>query len=685
MVAARAVHTLDTLQNDAVQTPFDDALSIVGRAATGKTTALLARLDRARASGFTSPLLAGFGESPSLRLHTLAEDVLCEAGAEIRLIDDADAEAHFEAAAAPLLAMETEMLELQIDPEIPGIRSPERFLESAFRLWRNLAEALIDPEIFLERALAGATQFYAHPPNFAHPRLLAATEDKHRSALAVSQAELERQYRREIDLAKMLAQLFRAYVRVLHDNACATGRDAIAFAVQRLREDPSLGERFRHICRLAFIDDAQELTSAELALMKCVFGDTLAGVTLAGDPAARLRPGSAEALALATNRIELRECYRARVEPQVSRSSTQREEAQEIASYVERLLCGGAQPTDIAILLRWVEAATRYEEALLERNIPVQIVGDYNIFSDRRSLDALALLWNVHDPFRHDYLLRTLSNPAVHLSDASLAILCGEPVQEQTALFEEIAARPPSEAQHRDPMRAVRLGRNLLSGERDGALSDVARERVQRFRELRERWVEAQKSLPFEDFARLVWHEGLAREGALGSARARVQQAILQRLHARLCDLHKIRSSLGNVLAEAERRSFTSLETCESIENADAVAILSLEAAHGRSFDHVIVANVKPGSFPRWYAPDAFFFSPKLGMVPKDNVGDAPTARTAKFTFYLYRVKARERYYEHERRRFNYARSRANRSLLVTASGRATRGISAPEFLEELR
>lgn len=679
---------LDTMQQRAVEMPFEESLAITGAAATGKSTALRARIERARTLGYALPLVAGLEEAPSGTLRHLAFDVLAEAGTDLRLVDDVEAETIFEESAAPLLAMETALIELQIDPEVHGLRTPERFLESAFRLERKLSEAAIGAEEFLSRALAGATEFYAHPPNFADPRLLSATDDRYRASLAISEEELQRQYRREIDLAKLLAALFRVYRRALSDRRCATGRDAVAAALELFGRDSNLATRTRDAYRLAFIDDVQNLTPAELALLRCIFGERLGGVTLAGDRCAQLAAGSPLRFAGMTSaHVELSERYRTAVAPRVSRATTQKEEAAEIASYVAALVREGSDPSQIAVLLRSVESATLYSDALLAREVPVQITGDYNLFADRRVLDALALLWNVHDPYRHDYLLRTLDNPALNLSDASIAILCSESVEEQTVLFEEIPAQPPSGKQHHDETRATRLARNVLFGVRDEALSQSARERLKRWRASRESWVDAQQNVTFEAFARLVWEQGLARDGSPGSPLAHAQQAILQRLLERLTAFWAthVGASLGDLLIDAERRAQSKMEVCESLHEGAAVSIMSIECARGRSFDHVVIANVRPGAFPRWFAPDAFFFSPTLGMVPKDNVGDAPTARTAKFLYYIHRIKAKERYNEHERRLFNYARSRATRSLLVTAFGRPTRGISAPEFLEELR
>jgi hypothetical protein len=51
----------------------------------------------------------------------------------------------------------------------------------------------------------------------------------------------------------------------------------------------------------------------------------------------------------------------------------------------------------------------------------------------------------------------------------------------------------------------------------------------------------------------------------------------------------------------------------------------------------------------------------------------------------MHRAKINKAYNDEERRAFEYAISRATGAVLVTASGKATRGITAPEFLEELR
>ncbi len=679
---------LSAEQQSAVDAPYDECFAITGAAGSGKSTALAERTARARALCPDARVLV----LPSPRhLDEYAGEILRECGAGVTLVDDVEAELLFESACGSLFALEwEEFARDQLDPEVPGLARPERFLEAAFRLMRRLREADVDPEFFLARSLAGATEFYANPPNFADPALLGATKDSYHDSLDVTGAELQRQYRREIDLAKILAKLYQGYVELVNASGRMTGRDAVIAARDRLRGDAALASSLRERHRLAFLDNVEELTASQLHLLQQLFGEALHGVTLCGDPSSATAVSRmvdpARAFALATSRIELRESSAPAIARR--RAATPRDEAAFIAGQVAAWLNEGTPPEQIAVIFRSVRNVEEYERALLDRGVPVAIVGDANLFTDWRALDALALLWNAYDPFRHEWLLRTLANPALGLSDASLAILCSEPPDPQRPLFTlDDEPAPTSRRSRWDPKRDLRLGWNVIRGDQDAALTPEARARIERFRRLRAEWIEAMDTLPFEEFARRVWRDALAREGAPGSARARAQHLVLERLLAR-CRAFLATTpdaTTADVLEYAQRRMESDLETCEDAPNGAFVRLTSLEAAHGLEFDHAVVASVRPGAFPLWYAPDAFMFSPRIGMVPKENAGGARASRTAKFTYYVFATKARERYNAQERRAFAYALRRALKSVLVTASGAPTRGRTAPEFLEELR
>ncbi len=703
---------------------------ITGAAGTGKTTELLRRANEdARPALLTAASEASLevlqarhkNENITLRsLDELALEIFFHAagdGSRPSLIDDVQAALLFEEAAQPLLSLEwTEFMEAQVDPEVPGLRAPQRFLDAAFNLFLKFRDALVSPEQFLESALRGATSFYAQPPNFAHPDLLYYTKETHQNSLDVNNAELERQRRREIDLAKILSKLYRSYLDHPVKQGCLTARDAVAEAVKIVREHAAIADELRTRYPAVYVDDGQQLTLAQLQLLQAIYGENLDAVCFALDEASATstfrgaRPD--RVLAVPGERLELSDQRRSpfavdtacrhlsgaggsppvSTDPQVGltlfRATTRKAETQFIAEHVAALLDGGAQPVEIAILLRSVANARIYCDALLDRSIPVQIAGDLNVFGEPEAIDALAILWFVHDPFRHEYLLRVLSGEAVAFSDSTVAALCAEPDASQTELFtEEPLLVSGPHAPRWDPMRDVRLGWNVLRGDRDINLPDLARDRLMRLRELRKEWLAAMKTLALPELVRLIWNQGLARTGAPESARAGYQQLTLRRLHDRIDTFaaENPDASLAEFLEYAEHRMNSEFESCETVESGDAVRILSIDAATGHEFDHVIVPNVRAGAFPRYYVPDAFLYSPSLGMIAKENVGEARAARTAKFTYYMFRSKTRERYNREERRAFVYALRRAKRSALVSAHEKATRGIAAPEFLAELQ
>ena len=72
-------------------------------------------------------------------------------------------------------------------------------------------------------------------------------------------------------------------------------------------------------------------------------------------------------------------------------------------------------------------------------------------------------------------------------------------------------------------------------------------------------------------------------------------------------------------------------------------------------------------------------------MIPKEAAGDARSARTAKFTWYQHEAKLRDTYAREARRALASAIGRASKSVTITAFGKPTRGVAAPELLAELQ
>ena len=632
---------------------------------------------------------------------------------DLEVVDPLDAEEIFARAAAPLFSPEwSDWLGADVDPEIAGLRTPARFADAALRLIRKLRDAGIGDEAFLAVALRGATTFYARPPNLASPTLLSATKDEHRASLAIDASELERQRRRELDLAKILARLYRSYVDELVRRGCLTPSDALAEATHLLEHRRTIAGALRRRLRVAFVDDAHDLSPASLRFLRALFGGALDGVAVAGDPDAATqtfagaRPERIFGIAVTSVALPARALHPqiaavmrgiidgdpARPVPggdavRVLRTSDRFAEANEIAERVATLVRGGTAPARIAVLHRTLRTLATYEDALVARDVPVALAGDPALFERADVRDALALLWTATDVFRHAWTLRALQTPMLRLSDASIAILCGEPASPQPALF----ALPETEGdgdRRWDRKRDLRLGTNLLRGERDADLSPLARERIAAFRVRRSRWIQWLRTTDVASAARAIVDDGgllLPRRGET-VARARLRATLVARLIALLGSYaarHPF-DDLAGALDYCARLAAADHGPELVDERDDAVVVGSVERVLGRRFDHVFVVDARAGAFPPYYVPDAFLFSPTYGMIPKDSAGDAVAARTAKFTWYEHHAKPRAAYVREQRRLFAAALGRADLSVTVSASGRPTRGIAAPELAAEV-
>ena len=726
-------------QAAAIAASLDQSLTIVGAAGTGKTYALVRRAIRAASAGpvlLLAPSDGGVRRARTALAEALRDDaaagvrcasfgeiafeIVCGARADaVDEIDDARASQHFERAGAELFALEwTEFVGAQIDPEITGLRAPERFSAAAFRLIRKLRAALVSPEAFRTAALKGATNFYGKPPNFAAADLIMETPAKYRDSLRVSAAELERQRGREIDLAKILAHLYASYVETLVTNGCLTATDAVYEAVAFLRDGPAAARAVAARYGGAFVDDAQDLTAAQLALLEAIFGAPLRNVTLAGDAAQATRgfatgARGADALARTSRTVTLvrpRRCEPAieraallALDPQalreplapgvardtvrLYRASDLRDEARYVASEIRGLIAAGLAPERITVVTRNLRCAHGFADALLARDVPVDVAGAASLYEFPVVQDALSALWAAVDPFRHDRLLRNFEAPWLRLCDASIATLCGDAADPQPLLFPLPEGDGEERAARWDGRRALRLGRNLTRGDVDAELPADARARVVAFRAARERWEAVSRTLPLGELVRLVLAETVLAVAG-DDARGRFERHAIARLIDDV-DAFEARRPLGTLddfLAHAETIAETEADLLAiAPRDPQAVRLLDVEAAKGETFDAVFLVDVRAGAWPRYYVPDAFLFSPSTGMIPKDNVGDASAARTAKFTYAMFRQKFREKYNLEERRAFYTAATRARKILSVSASGRPTRGVSAPEIFEELR
>jgi superfamily I DNA/RNA helicase len=548
------------LAHDATLLP---AATIVTAASVRGARALAARI-AALSPAPRSGDRAGEPRYVGATLDRLAFDMLAEHAPltglayDLETIDAYEAQEIFTAAIAPLFSADwSDFLGPDIDPEIPGLRAPDRFATAVFRLIGKLRAAHIDPDAFLNAALRGATAFYASPPNLAAPSLLVATKDEHRSALSVNGAELDRQRRRELDLAKIIAKIYRTYLDGLVAHGCLQPADAIAQATRLLEEHPALARSYRRRFRIAIVDDVHNLHAGDFGLLVALFGKSLAGVTVAGDPDAatetfagarpeRVFGAASVTLNLQANyRIppQIAGVVRALLEPRdapaipagaalrLHRAASLADEAAFVGAAVAERISAGTPPGRIAVVHRWARALGPFEDALVDRDIPIAPAGDLALFARHDTLDALGLLWSTVDPFAHGWLLRVLQLPFLSLSDASLATLCGEPASPQALLFDLPPQDDGEGARRWDRRRDIRLGTNVVRGDRDIDLEPDVRDRLSAFRARRATWQHHLRSAGALDAARTIVtdggmyarrpHETAARAGRRATSRGR--------------------------------------------------------------------------------------------------------------------------------------------------------------------
>jgi superfamily I DNA/RNA helicase len=652
------------------EVPYDATLVTAANAESARDLAarIAARLDPAARAAFANAPFTGI-TLEDLAFAIVADGALAGGlSTDLERLDAYEAAAIFERAAAPLFSADwADYLGTEIDPEISGLRTPDRFADAVLRLIAKLRDAGIDPETMLRQSLRGANAFYANPPNLTEPGLLYATKDDYRNSLLVGPAELDRQRRREIDLAKIVAKLYRSYLDELVRHGCLGAGDAIAEALRLLGESPALARAYGRL-RLAIVDDAQDLRPGEVRLLQALFGAALPRVTFAGalhaavQTFAGARPEATFKLAAST--IEL---------PGDGPVPAQ------IAAVARAIAAGD-------VVHRTARCLDAYATAIAARDVPVSAFGDIDLLARHAAGDALAVLWAAVHPFHHAWLLRALQLPQVALSDASLAMLCGEPSNPQAMLF--ALPEPDATTDRRwDRRRDVRLATNVLRGERDGELSDVARERIVAFRARRARWAALARDGGAATARAIVTDAGtfVPRDGetvAQTAYRAQLVEHVIE-LVERYAQRHP-GASLDDALLMLER--VAPAERGPVVHGDDrGVFVGAIDRIGPRRFDHVVVVDARAGSFPPYYVPDAFLFSPRYGMVPKDAAGDAPAARTAKFTWYAHQTKLKDAYAREHRRLLALALFHADTTATITASGKATRGIGAPEFATEIQ
>ncbi|MDE2572325.1 MAG: ATP-dependent helicase, partial [bacterium] len=526
---------LDQAQRAALEAPLEAALRVIGGTGSGKSEVLIRRIVRAlRVNGQTSVVILAHGDAARRRLRegvrALGEDEphvesfdalawrLASVHAALLGIDPArepiarlEARGLFERCMEPLLAMEwDEIARGELEVELPGLGWPERFRDDAFDLLMRLIDAGISPQALREGAQRGAQAFYGRA-NLAELARRSDLTERQRASLILDEGTLEAQRRRELALAQVLTRLYRDFVAAL--DACAAPTDNALFLrlTELLLARPALAQEHRRRHPLCLVDDAHGCLARETALLRALYGEGLAGVTLAGqEPLSTPGEGAID--------VRLERRYRAPLPPATTlyRGADAAAEARFVAAELARLIDErGLAAGRMAVIAREPRGLAAVERELIARDVPYQHLGSTTLFDDPNVLDVLALAGVARDPRDAIRLLRTLQTPVMALSDRTLYRLCAPPAGPQAALFEEIAE---VERGIRRAERREMLVRNAIAGEADEELTPQARARLRALRLALPRWREAAATLPLDallvriadESGYLAWLDGLS-------------------------------------------------------------------------------------------------------------------------------------------------------------------------------
>lgn len=268
---------------------------------------------------------------------------------------------------------------------------------------------------------------------------------------------------------RIVLPIVDAFVGLKRQRESLDFADQISLAAQLAGSVPAVGEIERERYRAVLLDEFQDTSEAQLALLRSLFHDPAVALTAVGDPNQSIygwrgasattllrfpsefadSQGPAQVLPLSTSwrndeailaaaNVTAAPLATAHVRPltaragagagslTVARRETAEEEAVHVAAWIAarwRSPSGRRTGRTAAVLCRRRSAFPIVMEALREAGLPVEVVGLGGLLTTPEVSDLLAALWVVQDPTRGDQLMRLLTGPVVRLGAADLDAL----------------------------------------------------------------------------------------------------------------------------------------------------------------------------------------------------------------------------------------------------------------------
>ncbi|MFP5224011.1 MAG: ATP-dependent DNA helicase [Actinomycetota bacterium] len=340
------------------------------------------------------------------------------------------------------------------------------------------------------------------------------------------------------------------------------------------------------------------------------------------------------------------------------------DEARFIAGQVEAELAAGTPRNQIAILGRKRRVVGPIQEALLQRDIPVEVVELGGLLDTPEVVDVLAYLRAIENPGDNIAFARILSGPRWRIGYRDMALLARATLAANRVLRDE---------DRHDEQVPYEIGTSLTDLEKVEGLSDQARERLNEFRELHSELASLAAD-PVELMEAVIERSGLRLELAVAdNARARSVRRNLSNLLEHASGFRSVdgQDNLRGFLdwLDAVEASSESLSLAQPSDD-DSVKILTLHGAKGLEFEVVILAGVSAGKNSKIFPDTDGQPNPTRNpsYMPFELRGDSEDMPTYDGNFAAFEAEITARALREEKRLLYVAITRAKRRLIVTAA-----------------
>ena len=414
------------------------------------------------------------------------------------------------------------------------------------------------------------------------------------------------------------AAVYEAHDRILRDRGALDSGDLVLRAFNLLHEKPHvrrrLATRFRHV----LVDDLQDVRFSEGMLLRLLCQEHRNVTAAADEDQAIRRRGGAAAKNIDDFRREHPDARVLRLErsyrsgrrilqaaqavmapiagpddhrPRASRSGevsfwhcrSERAQAQRAAVEAERLITtGGVPPRELCVLVRSVEGdGALVGSALEERGVAFRLAGAAAYFQRSEVRDVLAWLRLLADPSDSNAVVRALSRPPIDLRPVDVARLT------------QLARR-----------RKLDMISGIEAAVETPQLSPEGRDRVLAFLRIYRAACRAFDEMSPDRFVhRLIERIGLRRQQVFAAQYDTVERLVNI---AKLAELAAgfVRREPGASSRDFARHLAAVAEAglpedeVPAPEPAGAVRIMSMDAAKGHEFDHVLVLGLGAAAMP---------------------------------------------------------------------------------------